>query len=118
VCGGLPIALDLVETGEGAVVTSLLDGSSRHRQGGVGRAELTFLQCDHRSARRPLGFACPHPRFYRFVVSPTTGQPLGEISLAALCCRDISGSPEQTGRLRQVVAAGASEQVTGLVVVA
>jgi hypothetical protein len=35
VCGGLPIALDLVETGEGAVVTSLLDGSSRYRQGGV-----------------------------------------------------------------------------------
>ena len=116
--GGLPIALDLVETGEGVVVSGLLDGSSRRRQGGVGRAELTLLQRDHRGARSPLGFARPHPRLDSFVVAPSTGQPLGEISLAALCGRNISGSPEKTGRLGQVVASGASEQVAGLAVVA
>jgi hypothetical protein len=75
-----------------------------------------LLQCHRGRTCGPLRFACPKPRFDRFVKVTFTHQPLCEVTITSLrgCC--ISAATKQPARFAELSSAGIPHEFSSIVI--
>jgi hypothetical protein len=104
-CGGLPIAFQLVEASQRVLIPDLLDRPPGRRQGRVRRTELALIEGEDGGACGAVRFSGARPGFDGLVISAAAGEPFREAAVATLGVRDVPGTAEEPRSLAEVVAA-------------